>query len=153
MFVAVFLYTAYIHVGVWACVMCPSHPTWRMLAKQVSQHDHWSSVTWQIRARMRTCRWAKEKAQEIKCHPNALCVQNPQDAARLKDRLKHRGKLTKFFKKAGGLLILVCVIKQHLGLYDLWQWSGIRGSAAIGGSWSFVWHGTDRHTGQLHWDW
>lgn len=36
----------------------------------------------------------KEKAQEIKCHPKALGVQNPQEAARLEDRLKHRGQLT-----------------------------------------------------------
>ncbi len=43
---------------------------------------------------MGTCKWAKEKAQEIKCHPKALGVQQPQDAGRLKDRMKHKGQLT-----------------------------------------------------------
>lgn len=30
-------------------------------------------------------------------------------------------------------MIPVCVIKQRLGLCDLWQWCGSRGSAAAGG--------------------
>lgn len=64
-------------------------------------------------------------------------MQNSQDAARLEDRLKHRGQHTIFFSKAGGLLIPVCVIKQHLGLCDVWQWSGSRGSAALGGGLEF----------------
>lgn len=53
---------------------------------------------------MGTCKWAKEKAQEIKCHPKPLGVPNPQDAARLEDRLKHRERLILKKKKiAGGL--------------------------------------------------
>lgn len=98
--------------------MCSLHltPLGRTLAERASQHDHWSSVTWQIRAWMGTCKWAKEKAQEIKYHQNPLGAQNPQDAARLKNRLKHRGQLTLKNRKLEGFWFqCVCVIKQRLG--------------------------------------
>lgn len=90
----------------------PMAPGWT-LTKQVSQHDHWSSVTWQMKPWKGTCNCSKGKAQEIKCHPKPSGVQNPQDAVRLGDRLKRWRQLR--FKKnktkqknAGGLVISLC---------------------------------------------
>lgn len=97
----------------------PMAPGWT-LTKQGSQHDHWSSVTWQMKPWKGTCNCSKGKAQEIKCHPKPSGVQNPQDAARLGDRLK-RWRQLRFKKKKLEALWSVCVMKQYIGLCYLWQ--------------------------------
>ena len=64
-------------------------------------------------------------------------MQNPQDVARLKDRLKYRWQL--WLKKV--LLVPVCVINNILGCVIFG-----RGSIAAGRCWSFVWTQTQRPT-------
>lgn len=124
----------------------PMAPGWT-LTKQVSQHDHWSSVTWQMKPWKGTCNCSKGKAQEIKCHPKPSGVQNPLDAVRLGDRLK-RWRQLRFKKKTNKK-------KRWRPCDQFVLWNNIlgcvifgSGSAAPGGCWSFVLPKTDRHRGQ-----
>ncbi len=97
---------------------------------------------------MGTCKWAKEKAQKIKCHPKSLGVQDPQSAARLEDRLDYRGQRTFYFQKAGRILIPVCVIKQRLGCV-IFGSGGVAEEVQPWGGWGVVWQEMDRHRGRL----
>lgn len=85
-------------ICLWGCVFVSCEhltPFGRTLAEPGSQHDHWSSVTWQIRPwikKKKTCKRAKEKAQEIEHHPNPLGARNPQDAVSLEDKTEAQRK-------------------------------------------------------------
>lgn len=54
----------------------------------------------------KTCKWAKEKAQEIEHHPSPMGARNPQDAVRLKNKTEAQRKayIKKKKEKLEGLL-------------------------------------------------